>query len=351
MKRKLAVMFAGVMMISTALTGCQKSNGLETDDLKITQYKNVEVEAVEKPEEVTDDDVEDYIQSMLESGSELNEVTGRAVQSGDTATIDFVGKMDGVEFEGGSATDHPLEIGSGSFIDGFEDSIIGHNVGDTFDWNGKFPDDYSNTDLAGKDVVFTITVKKIEESKVPELTDEYVQKISEDSKTVDEYKKEVKKNLEKQNEDTYNETLTTNAWKVVLENTEVKNYPMDEVEEIRDGLIEQYKTIASYNGADYETMIKEQMGQEVDEFEEQLLEAAKENVKQTMVTKAIAEKEKIEVDDESYKKQVQELAEMYGYESIEQIEEEVDKEDLDIIVLNTMVKEWLADHCIQKASK
>ena len=351
MKKKLAVVLAGVMMVSATLAGCQGSKGLETDDLKITQYKGIEVDAVEKAAEVTDEDIDKYIESRLSSDAESIEVTDRAVQSGDTATIDFTGKMNGEAFEGGTSTDYPLEIGSGSFIPGFEDSIIGHNTGDTFDWNGKFPDSYGNADLAGKDVVFTITVKKIQESKLPELTDEYVQKISEESKNVDEYKKEVKKNLEKQNADTYEETLINNTWKAVIENTEVKNYPMDEVEKIRDGLVEQYKTIASYNGAEYEDMIEQQMGKSVEEFEKELLEAAKENVKQTMATKAIAEKEKIEIDDESYKKQLQELAEMYGYESGEQIKEEVEKEDLETIVLNTLVKKWLADNCIQKVSK
>lgn len=351
MKKRLAMMLAGVLAVSVALTGCQASKGLETDDLKIKQYKNVEVDAVEKAEKVTDQDIEDYINSSLESSADSAEVTDRAVKSGDTATIDFVGKMNGEAFEGGSSTDYPLKIGSGSFIPGFEDSIVGHAIGETFDWNGKFPDDYNNAELAGKDVVFTITVKKIEESVVPELTDEYVQKVSEESDTVDEYKKEVKKTLEKQNKETYEQTLTGNVWKAVVDNTEVKSYPEDEVDKIYEGLVEQYKTIASYNGADYETMIEQQMQTTVEEFEKKLRDSAKENVKQTMITKAIAEKEKIKVDDKSYKKQLQELAEMYGYESAEQIEEEVDKKDLEIIVLNTLVKEWLTENCIQKSGK
>lgn len=348
MKKKMAMMLAGTMVISSLLTGCQGSKGLETDDLKITQYKGIEVDAVEKPAAVTDEDIDQYIQSVLESNAETIDVTGRAVETGDTAVIDFVGKIDGVEFEGGSSTDYPLEIGSGSFIAGFEDSIIGHQIGETFDWNGKFPDDYQNAEYAGKDVVFTITVKKIQQAQVPELNDEFVQKMSEDAKTVAEYREEVKEDLEEQNEETYEQTLIDNAWRAVIENTEVEKYPMDEVEKIRDGLIEQYKTIASYNGADYNEMIEQQMGKSVEEFEEELLDAAKENVKQTMATKAIADKEKIKIDDETYKEELQKLAEMYGYASGEEIEQEVPKEDLETIILNTIVKEWLADNCIQK---
>ena len=135
MKKKLVIMLTGVFAASMLLAGCEASKGLETDDLKITQYKGVEVDEVEKPDEVTDEDVDASIQATLQTNATTTEVTDRPVQEGDTATIDFTGKIDGAEFEGGSSTDYPLVIGSGSFIEGFEDSIVGHNIGDTFDWN------------------------------------------------------------------------------------------------------------------------------------------------------------------------------------------------------------------------
>lgn len=200
MKKKVIAILTGALAVSMLLSGCAASKGLETDELKISMYKGVEVEEVEKPEEVTDEDVENTINATLQSNATIKEITDRAVESGDTATIDFVGKMDGEEFEGGSSTDYPLEIGSGQFIDGFEDSVIGHEIGETYDWNGKFPDDYSNTDLAGKDVVFTITVKSISQTEVPELTDDFVKQVSEESANVKEYKEEVKKQLEEDNE-------------------------------------------------------------------------------------------------------------------------------------------------------
>ncbi len=135
--------------------------GLETENIKISVYKGVEVDKVDKPSEVTDDDVNTQIQSVLDENSTTEEVTGRAVKKGDTATIDFVGKMNGEAFDGGSSTDYPLEIGSNSFIDGFEGQYHRTYAGDTFDWNGKFPENYGSSDLAGKDVTFTITVKSI----------------------------------------------------------------------------------------------------------------------------------------------------------------------------------------------
>ena len=195
MKKRIVMLMTGIMSAAMLLTACEASKGLETDRLKITQYKGVEVEQVEKPKEISDEDVESRIQMMLEGQAETKEITDRAVQGGDTVNIDYVGKIGGKEFEGGSAKGYDLEIGSGNFIEGFEDSIIGHKIGETFDWNGKFPDNYGNTEYAGKDVVFTITVNGITERNVPELDDKIVAKLSENAKTVKEYKEEVKKQI------------------------------------------------------------------------------------------------------------------------------------------------------------
>ena len=124
MKKKVAMLLTGVMAVSLMMTGCQSAKGLETENIKISVYKGVEVDKVDKPSEVTDDDVNTQIQSVLDENSTTEEVAGRAVKKGDTATIDFVGKMNGEAFDGGSSTDYPLEIGSNSFIDGFEDNPI-----------------------------------------------------------------------------------------------------------------------------------------------------------------------------------------------------------------------------------
>lgn len=351
MKKKVVAILTGALAASMLLSGCAASKGLETDELKISMYKGVEVEEVEKPEEVTDEDVENTINATLQSNATIKEITDRAVESGDTATIDFVGKMDGEEFDGGSSTDYPLEIGSGQFIDGFKDSVIGHEIGETYDWNGKFPDNYGNTDLAGKDVVFTITVKSISQTEVPELTDDFVKQVSEESTNVKEYKEEVKNQLEEDNEQNYEDSLTQEAWDKVLENTEVKKYPEDEVKEFCDSLIEQYKTAAEYYGQEYEDFIETQMGTTVEDFEQQVEDVAKENIKQKMATEAIADKEKIKLDDETYEKELKELADLYGYTDVDSLKEAASEEDLKDIVLNNLVKEWVREHCVQVASK
>ena len=229
--------------------------------------------------------------------------------------------------------------------------MIGHEIGETYDWNGKFPDNYDNTDLAGKDVVFTITVKSISQTEVPELTDDFVKQVSEESANVKEYKEEVKKQLEEDNEQNYEDSLTQEAWDKVLENTEVKKYPEDEVKGFCDSLIEQYKTAAEYYGQEYEDFIETQMGTTVEDFEQQVEDVAKENIKQKMATEAIADKEKIKLDDETYEKELKELADLYGYTDVDSLKEAASEEDLKDIVLNNLVKDWVREHCVQVASK
>lgn len=351
MKKRITMLLAGALTASMMLAGCSGSKGLETDELKISVYKGVEINEVTKPGEVTDEDVENYIQSALQMNAVKEEVTDRPVESGDTATIDFTGKIDGVEFDGGSAADYPLVIGSGQFIAGFEDSVIGHNIGETYDWQGVFPEDYQNADYAGKDVVFTITVKSISKEVVPELNEDFVKSVSKKSKTVDEYKKEVKKQLGKDNEKNYESSIGQAVWQKVLDNTEVKKYPEDKVKEITDSLIDQYKTTAEYYEQDYETFIQEQMGYSVKDFEKQVDDAAKASIKQTMVTEAIADKEKIKLGEKEYKEQLKKMAEDYGYEDVDALKESADEEDLKEIALNNLVKDWLKEHCVQKAAE
>lgn len=351
MKKRIAVLLTGAAAASMILAGCSQSKGLETDEMTISVYKGVEIDAVAKPGEVTDEDIENAIQATLQTNATQEEVTDRAVESGDTATIDFTGKIDGAEFEGGSSTDYPLLIGSGTFIEGFEDSVIGHNIGDAYDWQGKFPDDYNNADYAGKDVVFSITVKGISKQSVPELTDEFVKSVSGDSKNVKEYKEEVKKQLESDNKENYENSISQSVWQKVLDNTEIKKYPEKEVKKISDSLVDQYKTTAEYYQQDYETFIQDQMGYSVEEFEKQVDDAAKASIKQTMVTEAIADKEKIKMSDDEYKKQLKKIAESFGYEDVDALKESAEEDDLKDMALNNMVKEWLTENCVQVKEK
>ena len=157
MKRIISIMLVGILTL-TMLVGC---GAVSNDNIKIKKYKGLEIEKVVVAD-VTDEDVEASIKSDLETLATTEEIKNRPAQMGDIVVIDFVGKENGTEFEGGSGTDSRLELGSGMFIPGFEDGVVGKNIGETFDLNLTFPADYAlSPDMAGKAVVFTVTLKSI----------------------------------------------------------------------------------------------------------------------------------------------------------------------------------------------
>ena len=338
MKKKAAVLLTGIMTASLLLSGCQSSKGIENDNLKISQYKGVEIDEVDKADDVTDKDVTSFIDSVRESNAKTKTIKNRAVKKGDTVTIDFVGKMNG-------------KIGSNTFIEGFEDSIIGHKVGDKFVWNGKFPKNYSE-ELAGKKVSFTIKVKAITESKTPELNDAFVKKVSSKSKTVAEYKKEVKKKLEQEAQDTYTESVESGAWEKVLSNTKVKKYDEKEQKKMENAWISQYKQYAKAYNMDYSKFLEQQMGMTEEEFNKQVKAAVKDTMKQNMVTEAIADKENIKMSKKDYNKELKAIAKSYGYSSnVDALKKAFEEQDLKDAALKNMVKEWLGKNCVQVAKK
>lgn len=351
MKKKLAMLVAGTIAASMLLSGCS-SNDASNDYVTVGGYKGIEVDDVEEPAEVTDDDVNNYIEAVRNQYATSEQITDRGVIAGDTVNIDFVGKMNGEAFDGGSSEGYDLKIGSGSFIDGFEDSIIGHTPGETFDWNGKFPDDYSNNpDLAGKDVTFTITVNYINgETQLPELNDEFVQEVSEKSKTVKEYKKEIKKQLTESSTTDYDTQLQDEAWNAVLEKAEVKKYPDGDVEDIENQIKEQYQNAADSYGLAFEDFLAQYYSMSEDDFNKQVKDAAKETVKQRLVAQAIADKEKLTPSKKELNKEYKKLAEQYGYEDVDALKEIASEDTLKNIVITNKVKDFLAENCIQVKS-
>ena len=162
-------------------------------EVTLGKYKGVKVDKIDV--DVTDEEINAEIDKQREKNSRTVDITDRAVENGDIATIDFEGFVDGVAFEGGKGTDYPLTIGSGAFIPGFEEALIGAEIGKETDVNVTFPEEYQAAELAGKAAVFKCTVKKLQEKQLPELDDEFVSEVSDESDTVEEYKEEIKKQL------------------------------------------------------------------------------------------------------------------------------------------------------------
>lgn len=344
MKKKLV---AAVLAAALAMTGCAAAKGLETDTVKISNYKGVEITEIEKPSELTDEDVAYEIQLRLESNPKVTEIKDRPVEEGDTVDIDFVGKVDGKEFEGGSSEGYELIIGSGTFIEGFEDSIIGHEVGETFDWNGKFPKEYAE-DLAGKDVVFTITINAIKQEEIPEFNDEFVEYMTGEKGTTEEYADRIRKELEEDAEYSYHLSVVSAAWEAVLANTEVLKWP-EEVDATYEDLIGQYKQIAEYYQMDYNKFIEEQMGQTVEAFETSMREEVEHSFKENMVAEAIAKEENITLDDKTFEKELEAMAVEYGYADAEAVRNAAEEDELRKLALVRIVSEWVAESCVQVA--
>ncbi len=337
MKRKILA-YAACVAAMTMLVGC--SGGKISNDLiTINKYKGLEVEKVTVAE-VTDEDVEQSIQSTLQSLGTKEEITDRVSQEGDIVTVDFVGKMDGVAFDGGSANDQTITLGAGNYIDGFEEGIIGHSKGEVFDINVTFPENYGSTDLAGKDAVFTITLDKIEVLNVPELTDELVtSKLSTTAKTVEEYKQEEKEALILSNEQSAESQLTQNVWTALLEQCEVEEFPEDDLEAMIEEIETQYSTIATMAGTDVATFVEYYYGLELEEMAKNLLV-------QRYAIELISEKENLTLTVEDYENDLAEYAERWGY-TAEDMEEEVGHDELEKMFLQNRVGDWLVENCKQ----
>ena len=234
---------------------------------------------------VTDDDVQAEIDYNLEEkGTEVNDGT---VEEGDSVTINFTGTIDGKEFDGGSAEDYDLVIGEGGMIDGFEDGIIGMKKGETKELDLTFPDDYYEESVAGKPVVFKVTLQKF--ARPSELNDEWVAANTE-YKTVDEYRAAVKKELEENETKSADYDLYSNAWSEVLANSEVKEYPEEDV----DKAVESYKKLN-------ENYVKES------------------KVEQNLIVQGIMDAEGLSLDDDDIQTLKDELLSEYGYESFDQL--------------------------------
>ena len=322
-KRVLAILLAS--MLSISMVACSK-DVKEASDIKWSEYVTlVDYTSLEKP---TDEQVQEQIQSVLTNNGTLQEVTGRAVQEGDTVNIDYEGKKDGVAFDGGTAQGYDLEIGSNSFIDGFEDGLIGANIGETRDLNLTFPEDYGNADLAGQAVVFTVKINSIKESKPAELNDEFVQSVSQTAKTVDEYKEEVKKNLE-----------LTLDWQNILDNSQVE-YPKGYLEQQEKEIKESHEKTAKDNDLSLEDYAS-QYGYTLEQFEEQIAMQAESSAKQTAIVRAICEKEGIKIRDEEYKEKAQEYAEQAGLEDIKELEKEYSRDYVEEVIMFEKVQDVL----------
>ena len=246
---------------------------------------------------------------MQEHNSRLVPVEDRAVESGDITVIDFEGFVDGVAFEGGKAEGHELEIGSNSFIPGFEDQIIGMKIDEEKDINVKFPEEYFSQDLAGKDAVFKIKLHEIKKKELPELDDEFAKDVSEFD-TLDELKKSIKDRLEKENEQKQKMETEDAVIKAVCENIKV-DIPSGMVELETEDMLKNIETKLSYQGLRLEQYLQ-MMGKTAEEVKKEYEPQAIDAIKSRLMLEAVIKEEKIEASEDEIVKKMKEMAESYG---------------------------------------
>ncbi len=313
---------AGAIVVVMALTILFAVLGSKVDYSKyinLGQYVGLTVPVEEVS--VTDDEVQKAIDAKLEAAVTFEEVD-RAAEKGDTVNIDYVGKYaaDGSEFAGGSAQGSDLELGSGSFIPGFEEGLIGAVKGQTLDLNLTFPEDYQNTLMAGAEVIFTVTVNAVKEPVTPELNVEFVQKNSE-VKTVEEYRKLIYDQLLADKQAEAEAKREDAAWNLIIESTEILDYPETElnkqIENVRADL-------SSYYGMAYEDLVTSYTsyaGISADEFENMVKDQAKYELEYKMITYSIAKAEGISWTQDEYDEQVNLFLANSGSLSIESFED------------------------------
>lgn len=282
-------------------------------EAKLGKYKGIEIKKVEYT--VTDEDIEHELGHMQEHNSRLVTIEDRPVESGDIATIDFEGFVDGVAFDGGKAEGHELEIGSNTFIPGFEDQVIGMKVEEEKDINVKFPEEYFSKDLAGKDATFKVKVHEIKKKELPELDDEFAKDVSEFD-TLKELKADIKAKKEKQNEEKVKYETQEAAIKAVCENVKVE-IPDGMVEVEVDNMLKDIEQRLSYQGLKLEQYLQ-MMGKTVEDMRKEYEPQAIEGIKSRLALEAVIKAEKIEATDEEVDEKLKEMAKNYGKENDEE---------------------------------
>ena len=261
---------------------------------------------------VSDEEVAEALEKERNNNSRTISVTDRPVQEGDTAVIDYEGFVDGVAFEGGKGENHSLEIGSHSFIDTFEDQLVGKNVGDEVEVNVTFPEQYHAADLAGKPAMFKVKINEIKVKELPELDDEFAQDVSEFD-TLAEYKEDLKKRLEEQKENEAKRTKEDEAIQKIIDKSKME-LPDAMVDTQCENMIEEFAQRIAQSGLSMEQYMQFS-GLTLDALKEQVRPEAVSRIQSSLVLEAIAKAENIEVTDEDIDAEIEKMAEMYNMEA------------------------------------
>ncbi len=314
----------------------------------VKNYKGLEVPKADLS--VSDEDVENELKKELDKNARLVDVDDRAAEMGDTAVIDFEGFVDGTAFDGGKGEDYELVLGSGTFIPGFEDQVAGHSVGEEFDVNVTFPEEYGSADLQGKDALFKCALKRISHKELPEADDEFAKDVSEFD-TLDEYKEDLRKNLAEQKEKSARSAKENAAIEALIKELEA-DIPDAMIDTDVDNMEQDYERQMSQQGLNLETYLQ-YMGLTRESFRASLRPQAENSIKSRLALEAVAEAENIEIPDEKLDEELQSMADAYKME-LDVIRQMMGEEGLDQMRTDLKVREAvriIADNAVEVEKK
>lgn len=301
-------------------------------DVTLGEYKGVTVDKISV--EVTDEDILEEIKKDQEQNARTITVEDRPVEMDDEVTIDFDGYVDGEQFEGGFAEDYPLTIGSHSFIDNFEDQLVGKSIGEEVEVNVTFPEDYHASDLASKPALFKVKIKAIKKKEYPELDDEFVQDVSE-FETVDEYKDDIKARLTVKKESDAKQQKEDAVVDKIIENAAM-DIPEAMVEQQLNQMLQEYAQQLSYQGLSLEQYMQF-TGMTPDVMKEQIKPQALKRIKSRLVLEAVVAAEGIQVTDEQFDEEIKKMAETYQMEE-DKLKELMGEREKESITLDIAVQ-------------
>lgn len=383
MKKKLVSIFL-VMTMVLSMTACGKSSSQESTTsssnsnktyqeqlaedqqnyaqyVTLGEYKGIEVEVDRSTLDVSDQNVQDYLDGILSQHGTTTKITSGTTKSGDAIVLDYSGLLDGTAFSGGTATDASYTIGSGKFIDDLDKGLVGLEVGKEYDIPCTFPSDYSSTDLAGKSVVFKVTVTAINQTVPAEYTDEFVQSIASTYKstatTTTDFTAFAKQSLVSQAQSTFNNAKYSKIWDQISANSTVSGYPDEELQNLVNTIQSNVKSEfaskgSSYGITDYATYLKQVYGYSTEQdFIDYANDYAKNYLKEKMVITMIAQKENISITDDQINQMGAQLAEYYGYDSFQEILDTYGSSinlEVGYSVLSDSVINFLLDSAVEK---
>ncbi len=319
-----------VATLTLTLAGCSTNN---YDFLTLPEYNGIPISTIEVVE-VTDADINARVQSELAAHIVYNTITDRAVQEDDIVNLDISGRINGETYTNSDVTAYDIKIGADSLVEGFDSAIVGREIGASFIINLDFPEDYYNPEVAGQPVEYSVTINGIRSQITPELSDEFVQKISSTATNVTEYKLEIQKQLENEQASINNTNAGEQVWNYIMQYSEITEYPSDLLDAEVALIEDQYIQMADLVGVSLEVYVTNNLGLDAETFKSQNMSMAEYNLLERSAIMKIAENEDLIPSDDEFVTHYQSYLATYGFNDISELLSSVDEDTLQIAILS-----------------